>query len=95
MSQALTERQSKVMNAVMREIRGQSSIANILTMRPEDVGLSLRQLERMGLVELTFEKVNRSRSSAIAAPTFIGRVVGADLDITISEVEHEKPEERS
>ena len=95
MAETLTKRQSKVMYAVMREIRGQSSIAHILTMRPEDVGLSIRQLERMGLVELTFEKVNRAKSTAIATPTFIGRVVGAGLDITISEVDHEKSEERS
>lgn len=83
----LTKVQARVMSALMREISGQRSIAQILTMRPSDVGLSLRQLERLGLVELTYERVNRSKSDAIASPTFIGRVVGAGLDITVSEAD--------
>lgn len=66
----LTKKQSETLGVVKKlSVASSDDVAGALSTRVSRSSLWLRQLEALGLVELTFTKINRSKAMAHARLT--------------------------
>lgn len=64
----LTPNQARVLAFIQSaDVASSKAIAEALRMRISDASLSVHQLENLGLVDLSFTRINRSKSMAHAS----------------------------
>lgn len=69
----LTKKQAEALGVVKKlDVASSDDVAGALSTRVSRASLWLRQLEALGLVELTFTKINRSKAMAHARVTTAG-----------------------